>query len=128
MRLKARPNGVSCGPNPPMWQDVQGCCVWRAKEGTARASGANAVHMTRPSIHATMTAAAPCRRQHTLRLEIMVHPPRGTHHRCGEISPSDAKHPPTWRDAVDVDQLPVPVRRRSRLLLARAIFPDAGRC
>jgi len=27
-----------------------------------------------------------------------------------------------------VDQLLVPVRRRSRLLLARAIFPDAGRC
>jgi len=50
MRLNCRPNGVSCGPKPPMWQDVHGWCVCRAKDGTAHPFGANANNVSNASM------------------------------------------------------------------------------
>ena len=34
--LKARPNAVSCGPYAPIWHEVHGWPVCKAKLGTAR--------------------------------------------------------------------------------------------
>src|SRR6185437_7702274 len=75
MRLNWRPNGVSCGPKPPMWQDVQGWCVWRAKDGTAHTFGANAVNTSRANMKENAFAPGACNPlQRTTWLDSMTHP------------------------------------------------------
>jgi hypothetical protein len=56
-----------------MWQDVQGWCVWRAKEGTARALGTNPAQAVSASIHAmAILVSARGLRQQAMRSESMA--------------------------------------------------------